>query len=148
VPLEEPGPHHQLGGDVAAPGPQGLLVDQDLAAAVQLQAGRPRLGDPGAVDLAGPERLQALGVVLRLDPDVAAALGGGGQALAGKPGPQGDVLGVAELRVDRVAPRRSAAEPIPGLTTRAAPPLVAPETIRIASPPDLVKALMAGLGPR
>jgi hypothetical protein len=34
-----------------------------------------------------------------------------------------------------------------GLTTRKAPPEVAPEMILIASPPDWAKALMAGLGP-
>jgi hypothetical protein len=33
-----------------------------------------------------------------------------------------------------------------GLTTRNAPPDVAPETIRIASPPDCANALIAGLG--
>ena len=36
---------------------------------------------------------------------------------------------------------------ISGLTTNAAPLLVAPATIRSASPLDLTKALMAGLGP-
>ena len=44
-------------------------------------------------------------------------------------------------------PRRSAADVISGLTTRNAPPDVAPAMIRIASPFDLAKALIAGLGP-
>ena len=44
-------------------------------------------------------------------------------------------------------PLRSAALLISGLTTRNAPPEVAPEMIRMASPFDLAKALMAGFGP-
>ena len=44
-------------------------------------------------------------------------------------------------------PFRSAALLIFGLTTSAAPAEVAPATMRIASPFDLEKALMAGLGP-
>jgi hypothetical protein len=45
-------------------------------------------------------------------------------------------------------PRRSAGPEMEGLTTRAAPPEVAPATMRTASPPERAKALMAGLGPR
>jgi hypothetical protein len=44
-------------------------------------------------------------------------------------------------------PLRAAADVMSGLTTRDAPPEVAPAMIRIASPFDLVKALIAGLGP-
>ena len=44
-------------------------------------------------------------------------------------------------------PLRSAAELMSGETTRAAPLSVAPATIRMESPLDLTKELMAGLGP-
>src|SRR6266550_2444262 len=46
-----------------------------------------------------------------------------------------------------VLPRRTAADVISGLTTRYAPPDVAPAMIRIAAPLDLAKALIAGFGP-
>ena len=36
---------------------------------------------------------------------------------------------------------------MPSLTTRKAPPEVAPDTMRMAWPLDLMNALMAGLGP-
>src|SRR5437763_8159066 len=44
-------------------------------------------------------------------------------------------------------PLRPTAELMDGFTTRNAPPEVAPEMMRIASPLLLAKALMAGLGP-
>jgi hypothetical protein len=44
-------------------------------------------------------------------------------------------------------PLRPAASVISGLTTRRAPPDLAPEMMRTASPLDLVKALIVGLGP-
>ena len=44
-------------------------------------------------------------------------------------------------------PLSSVAEEMSGLTTSDAPPEVAPETMRIAWPFDLTKALMAGFGP-
>ena len=59
--FEELGGHHEVGGDVLALGPQVALVDQDLAAALLDQAGRPRLGHPGAVDVAGDEGLRGSG---------------------------------------------------------------------------------------
>src|SRR5712691_6869019 len=46
-----------------------------------------------------------------------------------------------------VLPSRPAADVISGLTTRYAPPDVAPAMIRIAAPLDLAKALIAGFGP-
>ena len=58
----------------------------------------PGLGHPRAVDAAGGVGGEALGVGLRLDRDVAAALGGRRQALLLEPVAQCDVLGVAELR--------------------------------------------------
>ena len=62
--LEELGGDDEVRGDVLAVGPQVTLVDQDLAAALGDQAGRPRLGHPGAVDLAVDEGLQRLRVLL------------------------------------------------------------------------------------
>ena len=53
VRLEVVGPDDQVGGDVLAVRPQVRLVDEDLAAALLDEAGRPRLRHPGAVDLAG-----------------------------------------------------------------------------------------------
>jgi hypothetical protein len=44
-------------------------------------------------------------------------------------------------------PSSCAGAVIDGWTTRAAPPDVAPATIRIASPPDCANALIAGFGP-
>ena len=123
------------GGDELALRPQVGLVDEDLAAALLDQAGGPRLGHPGAVDVAGLEGGEGVGVVLRLDGHVAAAGGVGVEALLLQPGAQRDVLGVAELRAwRRVLPLRSAALLMSGLTTRTAPPEVAPETMRMASP--------------
>src|SRR5664279_1196437 len=49
--------------------------------------------------------------------------------------------------VARVFPTRSDGPLISGLTTSAAPLFVAPATIRMASPLDLAKALIAGFGP-
>lgn len=46
-----------------------------------------------------------------------------------------------------VFPRRSAAEVMPGRTTRKLPPLAAPATTRIAWPPLLMKVFVAGPGP-
>ncbi len=50
--LEELGAHDDVGRDVLAAGvgPQVALVDEDRAAAFEDQPGRPRLGNPGAVD--------------------------------------------------------------------------------------------------
>ena len=53
--------------------PEVALVDEDLAAALVDEAGRPRLGHPGAVDLAALEGVERLGVLLRQDRHVAAA---------------------------------------------------------------------------
>ena len=49
--------------------------------------------------------------------------------------------------VAMVVPARSAGDVISGFTTRNAPPDVAPDTMRSASPSDLAKPLIAGLGP-
>ena len=46
-----------------------------------------------------------------------------------------------------VVPARSAGDVISGFTTRNAPPDVAPDTMRSASPSDLAKPLIAGFGP-
>ena len=59
--------HDEVGGDELAVGPQVALVDEHLAAALLDQAGRPRLGHPGAVDVAGLEGVERLGVLLRGD---------------------------------------------------------------------------------
>ena len=78
------------------------LVDQHLAAALLHEAGRPRLGHPGAVDVAGLERLERLGVLLRHDRrrrrrrSVSVL-----RPLLLQPVRERDVLGVAELRAWR-----------------------------------------------
>ena len=111
VRLEVVGPDDQVGRDVLALRPQGPLVDEDLAAALLDEARRPWLGHPGAVDLAARERLERLGVLLGQDRDVAAALRVGREAVVREPRPEGDVLGVAELRRRELLARaRSAAE--------------------------------------
>ena len=94
--LEEAGGDDQVGRDELAVGPQVALVDEHVAAAFEDQPGRPRLGDPGAVELALLEQRERLGVLDVDDVDVAAAGGVGGEAVVGEPGAQGDVLGVAE----------------------------------------------------
>ncbi len=87
----------QVGRHELAVGPQVALVDQHLAAAFLDQSGGPRLRHPGPDDVAGLERVERLGVVLRHDRDVAAAVLVGLEALFLQPRAQGDVLGVAEL---------------------------------------------------
>ena len=57
----------QVGGDELAVGPQVGLVDEHLAAALLQEAGGQRLGHPGAVDVAGLERVERVGVGLRRD---------------------------------------------------------------------------------
>ena len=122
--LEELGAHDEVRRDVlAACRPQVALVDEHRAAALLDQPGRPRLGHPGAVDVAGHERSSVVGVLLREDRDVAAALGVGLEALLLQPGPQRDVLGVAELTASRSScPRAARRVVISGFTTRNAPP--------------------------
>ena len=85
-----------MGGHELAVGPQVALVDEHVAAALEDQSGRPRLGDPGTVELAFTEQRQRLGVLDVDDLDVAPAGRVGGEAILGQPGAQGDVLGVAE----------------------------------------------------
>ena len=96
--LEELGRDDEVGGHEVAVRPEIGLVDEDPAAALLDHARRPRLGDPGAVDVAGDERIQRVRVRLRSDRHVAPAFEVGLVALLEEPGPQGDVLRVAELR--------------------------------------------------
>ena len=96
--LEIVGPDDEMGRHVLATGPQRLLVDEDLAAAFLDETRRPRLRHPGAVDLAALEGIERLGVVLGKDGDVATTLLGRAEAVVRQPGPERDVLGVAELR--------------------------------------------------
>ena len=98
VVLQEAGGRDEVGRHELAVGPQLGLVEQDVPAALEHEARRPRLGDPGAVEVARLQRGQRVGVVLGRDPHVAAAGGVGLVALLGQPGPEGDVLGVAERR--------------------------------------------------
>ena len=98
VVVEELGAHDEVRRDVLALGPQVALVDEDLAAALVDEAGRPGFRHPGAVDLAGLERVEGLRVLLREDLHVATAGGVGLVALVLQPGAQRDVLRVAELR--------------------------------------------------
>ena len=90
--------HEQDGGGELAVLPQVLLVDQHLRAGLEHQAGGPRLGQPGAVELAVLEQLEGLGVLGGLDVHVAAAVGVGLVALLAEPGAQRHVLRAAELR--------------------------------------------------
>ena len=88
----------EVGRHEVALGPDVGLVDEHVAAALEHEAGRPRLGHPGAVEGAGLEGGERVGVVLRRDVHVAATAGVGRVALFEQPGPQRDVLGVAERR--------------------------------------------------
>ncbi len=94
--LEEAGGDDEVGRHELAVGPQVALVDEHVAAAFEHEPGGPRLGHPGAVELALLEQRQRLGVLDVDDLDVAAAGRVGGEAVLGEPGAQGDVLGVAE----------------------------------------------------
>ena len=94
--LEEVRGDDQVRRDELTVRPQVALVDEHVAAPFEDQAGRPRLGDPGAVELALPEQRERLGVLDVDDGDVAATRRVGGEAVVGEPGAQGDVLGVAE----------------------------------------------------
>ena len=85
----------------------------------------------------------SVGVMVTSPPPVGARL----QALRGQPGPQRDVLGVAELRGGQHRAVEVGGLVDPGPTTRAAPPLVAPATMRSDWPPLSTKQLMAGFGP-
>ena len=58
-----------------------------------------------------------------------------------------DILGVPELRVAMILPIRSWDVSMPSRTTSWAPPDVAPEINRSASPSDSVKPLIVGPGP-
>ena len=145
--LERRGADDQVRGDVRAVVPQVAFVDEDLAAALLDQPGRPRLGHPGAVDLPGHEGLEDLGVLLGLDADVAPTLERRLVALLGEPGPQRDVLGVAELRGGQGRAGEVVGRGDVGRVTRNAPPEVVPATMRSASPPDWANPLIAGFGP-
>ena len=65
--VEELGRHDQVGRDEVTLRPQVGLVDEHVAATFEHEAGRPRLGDPRAVEGAGLECSQRVGVVLRRD---------------------------------------------------------------------------------
>ena len=137
VVLEVPGGDDQVGRHELPVRPELGLVQEDLAAAFVHQAGGPRLGHPGAVELAGLERGQRVGVVLRGDRHVAAAARVGLEALLLEPRPQGHVLGVAERRRGQLRRRRGRpASSMPSRTTSDAPPDVVPATMRSASPPE------------
>ena len=56
-----------MGRHELAVGPQLGLVDQHVAAALEHESGRPRLGDPRAVEIAGLQGGQRVGVVLGSD---------------------------------------------------------------------------------
>ena len=114
----------------------------------RIEPGGPRLGDPGAVDLALLEGGERVGVGLGHDRDVAAAGRVGLEALVGEPGPQGHVLGVAQRRRGQRGASRSATESISGLDDQERRrPTSCPSTMRSASPSDWAKPLIAGLGP-
>ena len=72
----------QVRGDEVAVGPQLLLVDQHVRAGVDHEARRPRLRQPGAVELAGLEQVERLRVLLRRDGHVARRRRASLQALA------------------------------------------------------------------
>ena len=129
-------------------GPQVALVDEDLAAALVDEARRPRLGHPGAVDVARLERVRASCALScgRIDTSPPPAVSVSRPLLL-QPGAQRDVLGVAELRRrDRLALQVRRASLMSGFTTRNAPPEVAPETIRTPRR-TASNALMVGFGP-
>ena len=88
----------------------------------------------------------SVAVGLGLDRHVAAAGVVGLVALVVQPGSERDVLGVAELRRGRMPATRSG-KSMSSRTTRAAPPECVPDTMRMASPSDWAKALIAGVGP-
>ena len=112
------------------------------------EAGGPGLGDPGAVDVAGDERVEREAVLLGGDLHVAATLEVGLVALVLQPGPERHVLRVAELgRRDRLAGQVLGGLDQSLLTTSAAPPEAAPDTTLMASPPDFWNRLMAGPEP-
>ena len=96
---QKAGPHHQHGGGEVAARPQVALVHQDPAPTLDHQARGPWLGHPGAVELARAEGLQRLGIVLRHNGDITAAVDVGVEALRGQPGAKRHVLGTAELRI-------------------------------------------------
>ena len=117
--------------------PELPLVEEDLAAGFLDQTRRPGLRHPGAVDLALLEQVQRVRVRGRQHLDVAAALFCA-EAVVQQVLAQRDVLRVAELRPGdplavEVAGLLDAAS---GRTISSAPPLVAPATMRSASPSD------------
>ena len=96
--VEELRAHDELRGHELTIGPEGTLVDEDLAAALLHEARGPRLGDPGAGDGTALEAVERGGVLLRHDGDVAAPVDIGGEPLVLEPRPQRHVLCAAELR--------------------------------------------------
>ncbi len=71
--LEVLGCHDQVGRDELAVGPEVGLVDEDLAAAFLHEPGRPRLGHPGAGDVARWKAVSVSAFSCGTDGDVAAA---------------------------------------------------------------------------
>ena len=123
--------------------PQVLLVDEHLAAGLEHQARRPRLGQPGAVDVAGLEGGERHRVLLRDDGDVAGAVRGRPRS------PPRRGSGAARCPACRrsaawrsACPRGPQRSRCPACTTSEAPPLVAPATMRTASPWLFTKALI------
>ncbi len=94
--LEESGLDDQVRRDELTVGPQVTLVDEDMAATFEDEAGRPRFGHPGPGDATLLEQGERLGVLDVDDRHVAATGGVGCKPVLGEPRPQGDVLGVAE----------------------------------------------------
>ena len=95
---EEFGVGDEVGGHETAVGPQIRFVDEDSASPFEDQAGRPRFGNPGPIDLACDESLQYLRVGLGHDRHITATFEVGLITLVGQPRSEGHVLGVSQRR--------------------------------------------------
>jgi hypothetical protein len=96
--LQELGADDEVRGHELLAGPEVALVDQHVTTAAEHQLRGVRLRQPGAVELAALEQVEDVAVGRGRDRDVTAAVDAVLQPLAGQPGAQGDVLGVAQLR--------------------------------------------------
>ena len=130
--FEELGRHDEVGRDEVAVGPQVGLVDEHVAAAFEHEAGGPRLGHPGAVEGAGLEGGERVGVVLRRDVHVAAAAACRSRSPRRAARPAARRPGCCRATGWRAWRRRGRpGSSMPSRTTSDAPPDVVPATMRM-----------------
>ena len=128
-------------------GPQVGLVDQHVSATLEDQAVAHGSGTQAPSMVAGLERGERVGVVLRAGSSRRRRRRCRSRSPAPPARPEARRPGCCPATASRASSREVVGRVDPSGTTSEAPPEVVPDTMRSASPSDCGKPLIAGLGP-